>query len=126
MQAPQPNEFLYAFNGMNKELKLCEGYYVSSPSNQFNLRYELADSVILSNEGAIAISTTGVQFTPSLMPVPFGKVDGRKKKMFKFEDYATVYDLASDLTVYLEDILRYHVKVTVKHNSKCPNTWPHT
>lgn len=100
MLAPHYKEIIDAVNRTKRGLTLYDGIgYLGQ--DVYRLTYTVENKVAHCEHAVIAVYNDGVQLCPSM---GFGigyKLDGRRKKKFKFEDYACIEDLAADLSGYI-------------------------
>ncbi len=102
MLAPHYKEIIDAANRMDRGLTLYDGHgYLGQ--DVYRLTFTVDGKVSHCEHAIIAVYNDGVQPCPTM---GFGigyKLDGRRKKKFKFEDYLSVEDLAADLSGYILD-----------------------
>jgi hypothetical protein len=102
MLAPHYKEIIDAVNRMNRGLTLYDGHgYLGQ--DVYRLTFTVDGKVSHCEYAVIAVHNDGIQLCPTM---GFGigyKLDGRRKKKFKFEDYTFIEDLAADLGGYILD-----------------------
>ena len=108
MIAPHYSEIIDAVNRLNRGITFYDGNgYIGQ--DVYRLFYTVGYKVGLTEQATIAVYTNAIQLCPDLLFHPFLKIDRRKRKKFKFEDYGTVEDLASDFSGYVLDAVDNYV-----------------
>ena len=99
MQAPHYTEIINAVNRMNRGITFRDGYGFLG-QDVYCLKYTVDHKITLCDDARLAVFPDGVQLLPKNI-MQFHRLDGRKKKKFKFADYGCVEDLATDFSGYI-------------------------
>ncbi len=105
------DEIINAVNSKKTAITLQQSYAAYVPQHRgYTLGYShKRDGYLYLSGGAVTyIENKGVRIEPLHMTY---QIDRRKKKLFKFEDYADAYMLADDLIAYIQDALDNYGKV---------------
>jgi hypothetical protein len=120
MQPPHYYELIDAVNARENVIKLRvnSSYGLDNQTDPYGWGYRVAINKQPSTyNDAIMYTRRGFQISPENLGSIFilKTIDKRKKKLFKFEDYADIHTLAEDLVKYIEDsVYKYSMYLSIK------------
>ena len=108
MQPPHYTEIINAANRMGLGITFRDGHGFLG-QDVYCIKYTVKDKIGMIDDARIAVFPDGVQLLAKNM-MHFHRLDGRKKKKFRFEDYWCVEDLTADFLEYILDTVKHYDK----------------
>ena len=117
MEPAHYKEFINVVNNLHTDVKMHDtGGCLGCGTHAIG--YVVTGTVFPIDEAYVAYyEDKGVEYDPTRIFSFYNKVDGRKKKFFKFKDYVDVYTLAEDVIAYIKDTA-LHYRNTPRNSPK--------
>jgi len=88
----------------------------------YQLKFTIKNHVHAMDGCSLAHGKDMVSFRPNLLPSFHFKVDGRRKKNFRFDQYTDLTSLAEDIERYLRDTFQNYTKLHESYTNQAGTT----